>query len=116
MLKIDLHLHTILSGHAHNTILEYIHRAKELGMDVIGISDHGPAIKGMLTNEVYFRSLIRLPRVVDNIKILRGIEANIINSEGKIDVTGGMSQKLDYIMVGFHENAGYENLGFDKNT
>lgn len=36
MLKIDLHLHTVMSGHAYNTILEYINRAKEMKMKIIG--------------------------------------------------------------------------------
>ena len=42
MMKVDLHIHTVASGHAHNTILEYLTMAKKLEMSVIGISDHGP--------------------------------------------------------------------------
>jgi predicted metal-dependent phosphoesterase TrpH len=30
MLKVDLHIHTVASGHAYNTILEYANGAKEL--------------------------------------------------------------------------------------
>jgi putative hydrolase len=46
MLKIDLHIHTIASGHAQNTILEFINQAKDLKMEVIGISDYGRGNSG----------------------------------------------------------------------
>ncbi|SQA95377.1 Probable phosphatase YcdX [Yokenella regensburgei] len=43
------------------------------------------------------------PRVVDGIGILRGIEANIKNTQGEIDCTGPMLTSLDLIIAGFHE-------------
>lgn len=116
MLKIDLHLHTVMSGHAHNTILEYINKAIELDMKIIGISDHGPASDGGLANNVYFMSLARLPREISGIRILRGIESNIINKKGEIDVTAKMEERLDYIMAGLHLRAGYNDKGNKGNT
>ncbi len=41
-MKIDLHTHHHRCGHAHGTIEEYIQRGIELGLDIIGISDHCP--------------------------------------------------------------------------
>jgi putative hydrolase len=43
------------------------------------------------------------PRVVDGVGILRGIEANIKNTQGEIDCTGPMLTSLDLILAGFHE-------------
>jgi putative hydrolase len=54
MLKIDLHLHTIASGHAYNTILEYVDQAKKLKMKMIGFADHGPSLNSVLKNDWYF--------------------------------------------------------------
>lgn len=43
------------------------------------------------------------PRLVDGVGILRGIEANIKNTDGEIDCTGPMLTSLDLIIAGFHE-------------
>ncbi|MFH1192083.1 MAG: PHP domain-containing protein [bacterium] len=115
MLKIDLHLHTIVSGHAY-TILEYINRAKELRMDIIGFSDHGPSSDDAIINETYFSTMRRLPRVVDGITILRGVEANIINEAGNIDISEKVVSRLDYVMANFHDGTPYNDLGIKRNT
>lgn len=116
MLKIDLHIHTIASGHAHNTILEYINQAKKLKMKVIGISDHGPSDTETIVSEIYFSVLGRIPRYVDNIMILKGVEANIINKKGDIDVSDKLVNKLDYVMANFHYETRYKNRGIKGNT
>jgi len=116
MLKIDLHLHTVASGHAQSTVLEYIEQAKKLHMDVIGISDHGPNNAETLTTEVYFRTLDRIPNIVDGIRVLKGIEANVINESGDIDVSDKLIERLDFVMANIHENAGYLDQGKEGNT
>jgi putative hydrolase len=115
MLKIDLHIHTLASGHAQNTILEYINQAKRLNMKVIGISDHGPSTDS-LANETYFVTLRRIPSKVNGVRILKGIEANIISPEGNIDISDNVINKLDYIMAGFHLNQLYSDKGEKENT
>ena len=42
----DLHVHTISSGHAYNTILENTQSAIEKGLKLIAITDHGPNMPG----------------------------------------------------------------------
>ncbi len=42
---IDLHNHTVASGHAYSTVEELISRAKRR-LKVLGISDHTPAMPG----------------------------------------------------------------------
>lgn len=117
MLKIDLHLHTIASGHAHNTILEYINRARELKMKMIGFADHGPAIYDVHIEEVYFKVLSRLPKIINGIRILKGIEANILNKKGEIDITDKtIESNLDYVIAGFHKETPHKNLNFKNNT
>lgn len=115
MLKIDLHIHTVASGHAYNTILEYINQAKELGMSVIGISDHSKSNGGSLVNDIYFSELKRIPRVVNGITVLRGIEADIL-SDGTIDLSERAESNLDYIMAGLHKGQQFEDRGRLENT
>lgn len=115
MLKIDLHIHTLASGHAQNTILEYVNQAKFLKMKVIGISDHGPSTDSLAT-ETYFATLGRIPEKIHGIRVLKGIEANIINSRGNIDISDTVIRKLDYVMAGFHPNNLYADKGKKENT
>lgn len=120
MLKIDLHLHTIASGHAQCTVYEYIKRAEELHMKMIGISDHstcGPNTH-TLVDSVYLATLSRIPKTVNNIRILKGVEANIVNVDGDLDVSKKLiiEKTLDYVLVNFHLGRGYESQGKAKNT
>ena len=39
----DLHTHTIASGHAYSTLQENIAAARERGLKFLGLSEHGPA-------------------------------------------------------------------------
>lgn len=116
MLKIDLHLHTIASRHAHNTILEYINQAKKLRMKVIGISDHGPSDESTTADEVYFMVIGRIPKVINGIRVLKGIEANIIDSNGNLDISNDTVNRLDYVLANFHEGSIYKDQGIKKNT
>lgn len=115
MLKIDLHLHTIASGHAYCTINEYINQAKKNGMKVIGFADHGPENDETIVSEVYFKSQDRIPKVVNGVRVLKGIEANISNN-GEIDISDQTSQRLDYVIAGLHKGAGFKDLGVKQNT
>jgi putative hydrolase len=116
MLKIDLHIHTIASGHAHNTILEFIDQAKKLKMKVIGISDHGPGMTDIRVSRGYFKTMDRMPEKINGIRVLKGIEANIINENGDLDVDENVTKHLDYVMANVHDFGGYEDKGKEKNT
>lgn len=116
MLKIDLHIHTVASRHAHNTILEYINQAKKLKMKVIGISDHGPDSSTTLTDQIYFKELKRIPDVINGIRVLKGTEANIITWDGGIDIKDKIVERLDYVMAGMHFSSPYKDGGLKINT
>ena len=39
---IDLHTHTLVSGHAYSTIKENVEAARLAGLKYIGLSEHAP--------------------------------------------------------------------------
>ena len=39
---LDVHTHTIASGHAYSTVREMITMAKARGLALVGLSEHGP--------------------------------------------------------------------------
>jgi putative hydrolase len=111
----DLHIHTVASGHAYSTIEEYVDRAKKIGLKAIGITDHGPAMPGG-PHYYYFQNMRMIPEVMEGVRIYRGIEANVVDAEGKIDTPPPGFTQLDMVMVAMHPRCGYENEGEEKNT
>lgn len=115
IMKIDTHIHSLASGHAFNTINEIMQESKKKGLELIAVTDHGPNMEGA-PHAGYFSMGNRVPKQFDNIKILFGCEANIINSEGTIDLSYEIINNLDILLVGFHELTQYMNQGIKKNT
>ena len=115
MLKVDLHTHTIASGHGFHTLDEMTKEAKKRGIEVLGITEHGPAMPdGASLN--YFWTSKRLPKVINSVRVLFGVEANITNKDGNLDLPEERIEKLDIVMAGLHKKCGYEDLGKEENT
>ena len=53
---LDLHTHTLASGHAYNTLMEMARAASEKGLRYLGITEHAPSIPGSC-DPIYFRNL-----------------------------------------------------------
>ena len=102
MYPVDLHMHTVASTHAYSTLHDYIAEAKRKGIKLFAITDHGPDMADA-PHYWHFINMRIWPRLVDGVGILRGIEANIKNTQGEIDCTGPMLNSLDLIIAGFHE-------------
>ena len=102
MYPVDLHMHTIASTHAYSTLHDYVTQAKQTGMKLFAITDHGPDMADA-PHYWHFINMRVWPRVIDGVGILRGIEANIKNQQGEIDCSGPMLDALDLIVAGFHE-------------
>lgn len=111
----DLHVHTIASGHAFSTPLEIATVAREKGLELIAILDHGPALPGG-AHPYYFSNLIALPRHLEGVLFLRGAEANIIGKKGELDLSEDILSQLELVGVAFHPRCGYENQGEVFNT
>ena len=43
---LDLHTHTIASGHAYNTLYEMAQSASQKGLALLGVTEHAPRIPG----------------------------------------------------------------------
>lgn len=98
---IDLHCHTIASGHAYSTLKENIEEASKKGLTYLGVSDHAPGMPGS-THPYYFGNLGVVKDEIEGIKILKGIEANIIDYDGTIDMPEDVAGKLDYVIASLH--------------
>lgn len=99
--KLDCHMHTIASGHAYSTLKEYIDYAKEIGLELIAVTDHTPEMPGS-THIFYFHNLKIIPDVINGIRILKGAEVNIMNETGEIDMEEDCQQAMDLIIASVH--------------
>ena len=113
----DLHVHTVSSGHAYSTLDEYVRQAKKIKLSGFALTDHGPAMPGG-PHYYHFANMRMIPKVIKGVRVLRGIEANIINDQGEIDIQPVDIKwgELDLVIVAMHPRCGYESQGEAKNT
>jgi len=98
----DLHTHSISSGHgSEDTITDMIRCASESGLSLFGISDHGPATSSS-AKPSYFQSLKLADRDRFGIRVLYGVELNIINTAGDVDLDDEILSALDYAIISIH--------------
>lgn len=109
----DVHMHSILSGHAFGTVRELAQEAAGRGMKLIGVTEHGPGIPGTC-DPIYFRNIIDAPRALYGVEMLYGSEVNVLNS-GEVDLDRRHLNCLDYAVAGIHGLC-YEDVGIVKNT
>ncbi len=97
----DLHTHTMASGHGYSTLKENIEAAKAAGLKVLGLSEHGPAAPGG-PHKFFFSNYRCIPRQYGDLQLLCGVEANICDYEGTLDLEEALLQKMDYVIASMH--------------
>lgn len=101
----DYHTHTVYS-HGRGSIMDNVMAARKKGLTEIAITDHG--IRHFAYG-VKVKDLGRMRDEVDRInsnsegiKVLLGMECNIISTDGDIDMDESIRKYLDILLVGFH--------------
>ena len=98
---LDVHTHTIASGHAYSTIRENILAAKNAGLELVGIADHAPSMPGSC-HEYNFLNLRVVPRNGYEVQLVLGAELNIIDYSGSTDLSIKALKQLDYAIASLH--------------
>ncbi len=113
ILTADYHTHTPYS-HGKNTVAENVARAKELNMREIGIADHGFShlAFGVKRKEIEsYKAECKQAEKEYGIKVLIGLETNILGVSGKVDFKEEDYQNFDVFLCGKHNFVSYETLG-----
>ena len=97
----DLHTHSIASTHAYATITEMVQEASNLGLFAIAITDHARTMPGS-PGPFYFESLPIIPAYLKNVRVLKGIEANICDFNGNLDVEERLQNSLEWVVASMH--------------
>jgi putative hydrolase len=101
-IEVDSHTHTVASGHAYSTLAENVAAAGAQNIKLLAITDHGPAMPGA-PHFWFFKNMRVIPRIIDGVGVLRGVEANIINFKGELDIDFATQHHLDIVLASLHE-------------
>lgn len=101
-LLLDMHNHTIASGHAYSTIQEIVAEASKKGLKYVGITDHGPTMPGG-PHIFHIGNQRIIPEKIDGVEVLKGVEANILGQYGQLDVPNKLLETLDIVIAGLHD-------------
>ena len=65
---IDAHTHTVASGHAYSSLQEMAKAAAEKGLQVLGITEHGPSVPGTCPL-LYFKNMFVVLRQMYGVRL-----------------------------------------------
>ena len=97
----DTHTHTNASAHAYSTLLENVGVAKQKGLEGIVMTNHAPAVIDA-PHIWHFHALFNIPREIDGIKVLGGVEANVLDEDGTLDMTPLDMQSCEVVIASIH--------------
>lgn len=100
-LILDTHSHTIASGHAYNTINEMAKSAADKGLKLLAITEHAPMMPGA-ASYMYFLNYKALKREKYGVKLLFGVEFNILDKNGTLDLRGDSVNGIDIGIASMH--------------
>ncbi len=112
ILTADYHTHTPYS-HGQNTVAENVQRAKELGMKEVGITDHGFLQLSMGLKRKELPAFLQECTDAEKeygIRVLKGMEANILGEDGETDMTEKDYEKFDLFVCGKHVFIKYSTM------
>lgn len=102
LIAADMHCHTLVSVHAYHTLGEMIERAKKIGLKAFAVTDHGPAMQDAPLC-CHFEGLHTLPDYMEGIRVYKGVEANILDFNGNLDIPDPVLENLEWVIASFHE-------------
>lgn len=101
--ELDVHTHTLASGHAYGTITEMAKAASKMGLKLLGITEHAHYMPGTC-DDLYFVNLGVVPREMFGVKLMLGVELNIMDYGGTVDLPEWLLKRLDLRIASIHGN------------
>lgn len=98
---LDVHTHTIASGHAYNSMMEMAKAGFDKGLKLLGITEHAPMMPGTC-HSLYFHNLKVVPRTMCGIEVMLGVELNILDYDGHVDLDERTLRQLDLKIASLH--------------
>ncbi len=100
-LEADLHTHTVASTHAFSTITENCDYASRIGVKCIALTDHAMAMPDS-PHVWHIENMRVLPRKICGVTVLKGVEANILDYDGQLDVPEKHLEHIEWLVASYH--------------
>lgn len=97
----DFHCHTVASTHAYSTVTELAAAAAERGFVAVGCTDHGIGVPDS-PHIWHFENLKALPDKIAGVRVLRGVEANVMDFQGRLDMNDDILSRLELVIASMH--------------
>ncbi len=113
----DLHTHSLASTHAYSTIREMAESAREKGLFALAVTDHARTAPGA-PGPWYFTSMREMPSLYRGVLFLTGMETNVIDLNGTLDIDETERARLDWVVASIHDLGlpGLENPTVERCT
>ncbi len=111
----DLHTHSIASVHAYATISEMVQEAYDLGLYGFAVTDHGISMHGV-PHPYYFMNIHAVPATFKGVRIIKGIEVNIVDRFGNLDADADILRNLDFRIASLHMPTYKDEVSVDACT
>lgn len=101
-IMIDTHTHTVLSGHAWSTLRENAAAAARKGMAGFCCTEHGHKMPG---SGPFFLTAAQhmLPGMVEGVRVYYGVEANIMDLRGGLDIDIKQLFDSEFTIASMHD-------------
>lgn len=99
---VDTHTHTVLSGHAWSTLRENARSAAGRGVQGMCLTEHAHAMPGA---GPFFLTATQkmLPSVIEGVHVFYGVEANIMDMQGGLDVDDKALFATEFCVASMHD-------------
>jgi len=98
---VDLHTHTVASGHAYCTVNELVEKANQLALEAIAITDHGPGLPNG-PHIFHFSNQERFKTIPGNCVVLSGVEEDLDGPNGEVFLPENTLSSLEVVLIGLH--------------
>ena len=99
----DLHTHTLCATHAYNTFNEMAVAAKEIGYCALAVTDHAHAMPDA-PHSWHFSNWSAMPHVINDVVMLYGAEANVMDTKGGLDMPESQLKDQDWVVASIHSS------------
>ncbi len=97
----DFHTHTLFSPHAYSTVTENAAAAARCGMLAVACTDHAEATPDT-GHHWHFTNMKILPPIIEGVRVLHGMEANVMDFTGRIDASPKLRQQMELVIASMH--------------
>ncbi len=103
LIELDTHFHTVASTHAYSTVKEIAFAAAQKGLKGFAMTDHGPTMDDA-PHVWHFRNMKVIPDYIHGVRVIKGVEANISDFEGNIDMHISDLEYIDWVVASYHSS------------